>query len=113
MSLTGQSPRPKPVKQGKTRLRAAAEGQECTLMIYGVCNYDVETTVGCHIREIGFCGMALKPSDLFMLDGCSACHKILDAKNMWDQHGLTYKAVMLAVMETQTRRMNAGLIILK
>ena len=68
-------------------LRKAARGQDCTLRILGVCNYEPETTVLCHVRKLGG-GMTesaqrsagQKPPDSHGVWACSACHDTLDGR---------------------------------
>lgn len=61
------------------KIREAAKGQQCTFNIAGVCNYNPETVVFCHLpSETG--GMALKSSDLCGAFGCSACHDVVDGR---------------------------------
>lgn len=43
-----------------------------------VCNGNPETVVGCHYRLVGTSGMGLKPPDLAIAWGCSACHAYVD-----------------------------------
>ena len=60
-------------------IRKAARGEECTLNITGVCNYNPETVVLCHFPSEGH-GMGLKSSDLSAGFGCSACHDAIDSR---------------------------------
>lgn len=59
-------------------LRSLARGRECMIRIPGTCNGNSETVVGCHYRLPGLSGMGLKPHDLFIAWGCSACHSVVD-----------------------------------
>lgn len=63
-----------------SKIRKSAKGQDCQLLIPGVCNYNPETTVCAHIRVKGLCGMGQKPSDLLSLRACSACHDVMDGR---------------------------------
>lgn len=64
-----------------TPIRKAARGQDCTLRIPGVCNWNPETTVLCHspFLDSGR-GMGLKAPDEEACFGCSACHDVLDRR---------------------------------
>ncbi|WP_019272720.1 nuclease domain-containing protein [Neisseria lactamica] len=53
-------------------IRKAAKGEQCTLNIAGVCNYNPETTVLCHFLGETH-GMGLKSDDLSAGFGCSTC----------------------------------------
>jgi len=59
-------------------LRKLAQGQDCRLRIPGICNYNPETTVLCHIKE-RWCG-SIKPPDICGVHGCSACHDEFDGR---------------------------------
>lgn len=67
-----------------TPIRKAARGQDCTLRIPGVCNYNPETTVLCHSPYLASGrGMCLKAPDTEACFGCSACHDRLDRRAPW------------------------------
>jgi len=93
-------------------LRNASRGATCTLRIPGICNGDPSTVVGAHLRMFAAAGMAQKPHDLHMIDACSACHSALDNRARWAELALGYDDILRALIETQTRRLNAGLITL-
>ena len=59
-------------------LRQFARNQECQIRIYGVCNYNIETTIWAHYRVGGVAGMGLKPPDLCGSFACSDCHSVID-----------------------------------
>ncbi|KZZ72369.1 hypothetical protein A3765_28595 [Oleiphilus sp. HI0130] len=61
------------------KIRASAKGEECTFQIVGVCNYNPETTVLCHLN-FELSGMGRKASDLSAAYGCSACHDAIDGR---------------------------------
>jgi hypothetical protein len=62
-----------------TPIRRAACGEECTLRIGGVCNYDPATSVWCHSNRLEHGkGMGTKAHDIFGCIGCSACHAFYD-----------------------------------
>lgn len=64
-----------PVKSKK--LRDSARGQNCTLNIAGVCNYNPETVVLCHFPS-DVAGS--KATDISSGFGCSACHDAVDGR---------------------------------
>lgn len=67
-----------------TPIRKAARGQDCTLRIPGVCNYNPETTVLCHSPYLSSGrGMGLKAPDEDACFGCSSCHDRLDRRAPW------------------------------
>lgn len=61
-------------------LRDFARGKDCQIRIPGVCNFNPETTVLCHIRMAGITGVGMKASDLLGAHGCSACHDEVDRR---------------------------------
>jgi len=72
----------RPVKQKQPRIISkkitdSAEGEECTLRIPGVCNYDPRTTVFAHMNGGG---MGYKHHDIHGCYACSDCHDWLDKK---------------------------------
>lgn len=64
-----------------TPIRRSARGEDCTLMIPGVCNCDPETVVLCHSNRLADGkGMGLKAPDTEAAYGCSCCHDVLDGR---------------------------------
>lgn len=115
VNLTRRPPFEKGAKPVKAPLlREASRGATCTLRIPGVCNHDPATVVGCHVSIPGFsAGMGQKNDDLFLIDGCAACHSALDSRSRWAECGLGYDDILRALMESQSRRRASGLILLK
>ena len=74
----------KPMKKSRaksTPARRAARGQDCTLMLLGVCNRDPATTVLCHSNRLADGkGIGLKAPDSKACFGCSNCHDVLDGR---------------------------------
>jgi hypothetical protein len=64
-----------------TPIRSAARGQDCTLRLDGVCNFNPETTVLCHSPYLADGrGMGIKAPDECAAFGCNACHDVLDGR---------------------------------
>ena len=59
------------------KLRDSARGQECKIRIPGVCNFNPETTVLCHLNGAG---SGTKHSDLMAAFGCCDCHAAIDRR---------------------------------
>lgn len=113
MNLTGQKPHDKGQKPQKSApMRNAARNADCQLCIPGVCCHDPARTVGCHLRFFGIAGMSGKPDDVYMVDACTACHRVLDNRALWPQYGLTFELILCAFMMTIKHRRAAGLILL-
>ncbi len=62
------------------KLRDSARGQDCTLRLPGICNFDSATTVLAHYRMAGTCGIGVKPIDLHGAWACSSCHDACDGR---------------------------------
>lgn len=60
-------------------LRKLARGRECQVRLVGVCNFNPETTVLAHVRQIGISGFGIKCPDLLGTWACSACHMYCDS----------------------------------
>lgn len=58
-------------------IRQSAKGEQCTLNIAGVCNYNPETVVLCHF-PFETHGIARKSPDISAGYGCSDCHNAID-----------------------------------
>jgi hypothetical protein len=89
-----------------SKIRQAARGRECQIRLVGICNFNPETTVGCHFRMAGLCGMGLKPSDLHIAFGCSDCHRYVDTH----KDAETQLAFAHGVLRTQYMLLNEGVI---
>jgi len=73
-------------------LRQLAKGQPCQIRVPGVCNFDPDTTVLCHLRMVGITGMGMKASDILGAWGCSSCHRYVDT------HGIDGRTALLEGM---------------
>ena len=62
------------------KIRQAARGEECTLRIARICNYDPETTVLAHLPDESKGGNR-KSDDISACFACSACHDIIDGRD--------------------------------
>ena len=88
----------------KSKIRESAKGEDCAFRFPGVCNFNPETTVLCHINT-KYKGWALKSPDIFAAYGCSDCHSALDQGKINEPQW-----VMDAMVETQYKLMEKGLI---
>lgn len=61
------------------KITESARGEDCTINIAGVCNYNPETVVFCHINFEGG-AMGMKSSDVSGAYGCSDCHDAIDRR---------------------------------
>lgn len=62
-------------------IRDSAKGEECTVRISGVCNFNPETTVWSHYPlNDGAKGMGTKSLDVIGAYCCSSCHDVVDGR---------------------------------
>lgn len=100
----------RPVKQKQPRIKNkkitdSARGEDCTLRISGVCNFNPETTVFAHMNGGG---MGYKHHDIHGCYACSKCHSLLDSA--WG-YGMTgQNALFKSMIETQNKLIEKGLI---
>lgn len=69
----------KPSRPKTSKIRQSARGEDCTINLDGVCNYNHETVVWCHSNRYEH-GKSLgrKADDVHGAYGCSSCHQIYD-----------------------------------
>lgn len=92
------------------KYRDFARGQDCTVRIAGVCNFNPETTVLAHL-PCGQKGTGMKGFDTVGVDACSACHDVIDGRVPGVE--IDWRDMLRAVAETQERRFAAGIITIK
>lgn len=86
------------------RLAKLARGRDCTIRLEGICNFNPETTVLCHVRMIGISGMGIKAPSLLGAWACSCCHDAIDRRRFKD---LERDYVRLAHLEGMVRTLDA------
>jgi hypothetical protein len=97
MNLANIPPRQKAPPFRSQKLKDFARGQDCTLLLPGICSRDAEKTVLCHIRLPGQSGTGQKPPDYLGIHACAECHRVEEAGEAgWDD-------VLLALAVTQAR----------
>lgn len=84
-------------------LRDMAENRPCLLLVPGICNHRLDTTVACHsnLGEHGK-GERRKADDCFTVWGCAACHRWLDQPVGHD--GPSYEQKRAAFLEGLERQ---------
>lgn len=88
------------------KLRDSANGQECTIRLPGICNFDPKTTVLAHL-PCGMRGTGMKGPDQIAIHACSACHAVIDGPDRWTVPAADY---LRALAETQIRWIESGLL---
>lgn len=92
------------------KLRDSARGQDCTLRLPGVCNFNPETTVLAHL-PCGHKGVGMKGPDMIAVFACSACHDRLDFRARGGD--IDASDLLRALAETQMRWVAMGLLKIK
>ncbi len=88
----------------------SAEGQNCTVRIPGVCNFNTETTVFAHLNGAG---MARKHSDIHGAYCCSDCHDVLDGRRKTEYLISDLRLMHLeSVIRTQEIMIKNGVLVL-
>lgn len=97
-----------------TPIRKAARGEDCTMMIPGVCNANPETTVLCHDNRLkSGKGMGIKAPDSEACFGCSSCHDVLDGRSprpVWMSYELLLTSFESAKLRTHEILKRKGLL---
>lgn len=86
------------------KIRGSAKGQDCTLRLTGICNYNPETTILAHIGLDS--GWATKCSDNIAVYSCSDCHVEIDRC----ARGNHAEDKLRALEETQATLIRQGLL---
>ncbi len=86
---------------------ASAKGEDCTLRLTGICNFNPETTVCAHIGARR--GIGIKAGDNMVVYSCSSCHTEIDSKGK----SAYADDKLRALEETQERLIDKGLMVIK
>lgn len=91
-----------------SKITDSARGEDCTIRIPDVCNFDPETTVAAHISN-GVMGK--KAPDTQIAYACSKCHAAVDGhlKTIYKKHEL-YIFHLEGMVRTQLILLEKGLI---
>ena len=91
------------------KLRASANGQDCTVRLPGTCNFNPATTVLAHL-PCGQKGMGMKGFDTVAVYACGACHDVLDGRAAGD---IDWQDMPRAIAETREAVIRAGILTVK
>ncbi|QQE90463.1 nuclease domain-containing protein [Azotobacter chroococcum] len=91
------------------KLRDSARGQECTVRLPGICNWNPETTVLAHL-PCGQKGIGLKGFDTVAVYACSSCHDAIDGRSAGE---IDWRDMFRAVAETHQVLIRAGILKIK
>jgi hypothetical protein len=97
-----------------TKIRQSARGEDCTINLPGVCNYNPETSVWAHSNryEHGK-GMGLKAKDEHGAYACYDCHMVYDRQKKRPEHlslDNVEEAFTMAMLKSRQILKNKGLI---
>lgn len=89
------------------KIMKSAKGEDCTLRLVGICNFNPETTIAAHVGVRR--GMAIKCGDNMVAYACSSCHAAIDSAGREE-----YAADKLrAIEETQEKLIEKGLLVVE
>ena len=89
------------------KLQRSARGQDCTLNVSGVCNYNPDTVVLAHVQVDGG-KMGGKTHDFSACFACSQCHAWIDGYKGTEEEILFY--TRRAIIRTWEFWINKGLV---
>ena len=96
------------------KIRQSARGEDCTINLPGVCNYNPESVVWCHSnRSEHGKGMGLKAKDEHGAYGCYDCHMVYDRQRKRPEHlslDNVEEAFTMAMMKSRQILKDKGLI---
>jgi hypothetical protein len=97
-----------------SKLRKSAKGEQCTLQIPGVCNFDTATTVLAHLPDDSGTGkMGGKSEDWCACFACSDCHALIDNQAEFQKRYTSEDYLFFirrAMIKTWRKWFNAGLL---
>ena len=93
-----------------TKIQKSARGEDCSLRIPGVCNFNPETTVLCHAPYPTRFGS--RKDMWWAAYGCSDCHDFVDGRSIKTDFEVmaTFGIWMPAIHETQVKLIEKGLM---
>ncbi|NAX44819.1 MULTISPECIES: nuclease domain-containing protein [unclassified Vibrio] len=94
------------------KILKSAKGEDCTLRLVGICNFNPETTVFAHIGKRR--GMGIKCADYFGIYACSSCHDVIDSRvnSDYTKDQLAYEELR-ALEETQEKLIEKGMLVVE
>jgi hypothetical protein len=97
-----------------SKIRESAQGEQCTIRLPGICNYNPDTTVWAHSnRSSDGKGMGLKAKDENGAYACYNCHCVYDRQRKRPE-GMTLEYVedrfTLAMQKSRTLLKDKGLL---
>lgn len=93
-----------------SQITESARGENCTVRIPAVCNFNTETTVAAHFSLAGFSGKGIKSPDWMIAYACSACHDECDRRTQHHDLETVRLSHAEGVFRTQKLLFKKGLI---
>lgn len=94
-----------------SKIRKSAQGEDCQVRLFGICNGNPETVIFAHK---GGGGMAMKSPDILGAYCCSSCHDVIDGRVKTE---ISRKAIKIdfydGIFRTQLILIEKGLINIK
>ncbi|MGL4638567.1 MAG: nuclease domain-containing protein [Shewanella sp.] len=90
------------------KITDSARGENCTMRLLGICNFNPETVVFAHVGRRR--GTGIKCGDNFGVYACSACHDIIDKRTSTRYPGINGE-ILRALEETQEKLIEKGLLV--
>jgi hypothetical protein len=91
------------------RIRESARGQDCTVRLPGICNFNPETVVFAHLNGVRF-GHGVGKKTKWGAYACSACHDELDRRTRKLEADYVKLAHFEATIETLDKLEAKGLL---
>ena len=91
------------------KLRASANGRECTVRMPGICNHNPETTVLAHL-PCGQKGMGMKGFVSVAVYACCSCLDVIDGRAAGD---IDWQDMPRAIAETHEGLIRSGILTVK
>ena len=94
----------------QTKITRSAKGEDCSIRLPGIFNFNPETTILSHFNPIGQ-GMWITSNDIHAGYSCSNCHDAIDGRMRHEFSPLDIRiATFDAMVETQLKLIAKGLI---
>lgn len=95
-------------------LRKYAKNQSCQIRVPGVCRFQPEYTVWCHVRMVGLSGASLKALDILGAFGCDACHLVVDGQQKSEySYGERRLMLLEGMARSQTILAREGILVVQ
>jgi hypothetical protein len=91
------------------KITESARGEDCTVRLPGICNFNPETVVFAHLNGVRF-GHGVGKKTKWGCYACSDCHRELDRQTMKLEKDFVKLAHYEATIETLNKLVEKGLL---